>query len=151
MKAEQIETYKKLRDLRSQFEKRVAELKEAENAIKADILAELDALGIDSFKEGGYTLSRKHNVRAEVTNHAVLQEAMFSLMCKAKEEGRPLQDALLLQRTVSKSSVLDLIRRNLNVKEDADLDVNAPETIQEAERLGLRLVDSIDLNIRKAK
>ena len=76
---------------------------------------------------------------------------MFNLMCKAKHEGRPLQDGLLLQRTVSKSSVIDLIRHNLNVREDEELNVTAPEVIEEAKRLGLRLVDDIGLNIRKSK
>jgi hypothetical protein len=151
MKAEAIKLYTDLRDARAQLEKKVAEIKEAENKIKADIIAELDALGIDSFKEGGYTLSRKHNVRAEVTDHAALQEVMFNLMCKAKQEGRPLQDGLLLQRTVSKSSVIDLIRHNLNVREDDELNVTAPEVVEEAKRLGLRLVDDIGLNIRKSK
>lgn len=151
MKAEAIKLYTDLRDARAQLEKKVAEIKEAENKIKADIIAELDALGIDSFKEGGYTLSRKHNVRAEVTDHAALQEVMFDLMCKAKQEGRPLQDGLLLQRTVSKSSVIDLIRHNLNVREDDELNVTAPEVVEEAKRLGLRLVDDIGLNIRKSK
>lgn len=151
MKAEAIKLYTDLRDARAQLEKKVAEIKEAENKIKADIIAELDALGIDSFKEGGYTLSRKHNVRAEVTDHAALQEVMFNLMCKAKQEGRPLQDGLLLQRTVSKSSVIDLIRRNLGVREDDELNVTAPEVVEEAKRLGLRLVDDIGLNIRKSK
>ncbi len=151
MKAEAIKLYADLRDARAQLEKKVAEIKEAENKIKADIIAELDALGIDSFKEGGYTLSRKHSVRAEVVDHAALQEVMFSLMCKAKQEGRPLQDGLLLQRTVSKSSVIDLIRRNLNVREDDELNVTAPEVVAEAKHLGLRLVDDIGLNIRKSK
>lgn len=151
MKAEAIKLYTDLRDARAQLEKKVAEIKEAENKIKADIIAELDALGIDSFKEGGYTLSRKHNVRAEVTDHAALQEVMFNLMCKAKQEGRPLQDGLLLQRTVSKSSVIDLIRHNLGVREDDELNVTAPEVVEEAKRLGLRLVDDIGLNIRKSK
>lgn len=151
MKAEQIKLYTELRDTRARLEKKVAEIKEAENKIKADIIAELDALGIDSFKEGGYTLSRKHSVRAEVTDHSQLQEVMFDLMCKAKQEGRPLQDGLLLQRTVSKSSVIDLIRHNLNVRDDDELNVTAPEVIEEAKRLGLRLVDDIGLNIRKSK
>lgn len=151
MKAEAIKLYTDLRDARAQLEKKVAEIKEAENKIKADIIAELDALGIDSFKEGGYTLSRKHNVRAEVTDHAALQEVMFDLMCKARQEGRPLQDGLLLQRTVSKSSVIDLIRHNLGVREDDELNVTAPEVVEEAKRLGLRLVDDIGLNIRKSK
>lgn len=151
MKAEQIKLYTELRDTRARLEKKVAEIKEAENKIKADIIAELDALGIDSFKEGGYTLSRKHSVRAEVTDHSQLQEVMFDLMCKAKQEGRPLQDGLLLQRTVSKSSVIDLIRHNLNVRDDDELNVAAPEVIEEAKRLGLRLVDDIGLNIRKSK
>jgi hypothetical protein len=151
MKAEAIKLYTDLRDARAQLEKKVAEIKEAENKIKADIIAELDALSIDSFKEGGYTLSRKHNVRAEVTDHAALQEVMFNLMCKAKQEGRPLQDGLLLQRTVSKSSVIDLIRHNLGVREDDELNVTAPEVVEEAKRLGLRLVDDIGLNIRKSK
>ncbi len=151
MKAEAIKLYNEIRETRARLEKKAAELKEAENKIKADIIAELDALGIDSFKEGGYTLSRKHSVRAEILDHATLQEVMFNLMCKAKQEGRPLQDGLLLQRTVSKSSVIDLIRHNLNVREDAELNVTAPEVIEEAKRMGLRLVDDIGLNIRKSK
>lgn len=151
MKAEAIKTYQELRELRSRYEKKALEIKEAENKIKAEIIAELDALGIDSFKEGGYTLSRKHSVRAEVADHNMLQEAMFALMVKAKKEGRPLQDGLLLQRTVSKTAVLDLIRKGLGLREDDELKVNAPETIEMAKRLGLRLVDDIGLNIRKSK
>lgn len=151
MKAEAIKTYQELRELRSRYEKKALEIKEAENKIKAEIIAELDALGIDSFKEGGYTLSRKHSVRAEVADHNMLQEAMFALMIKAKKEGRPLQDGLLLQRTVSKTAVLDLIRKGLGLREDDELKVNAPETIEMAKRLGLRLVDDIGLNIRKSK
>lgn len=151
MKADAIKTYQELREIRSQLEKKAAEVKEAENKIKADIIAELDALGIDSFKEGGYTISRKHAVRAEVADHNILQETMFALMAQAKKEGRPLQDGLLLQRTVSKTAVLALIRKGLGLREEDELKVSAPETIEMARRLGLRLVDDIGLNIRKSK
>ena len=74
---------------------------------------------------------------------------MFALMVKAKEEGRPLQDGLLLQRTVAKTTVLDLIHARLGLKEDEEMDVNAQNTIDEADKLGLRLVDNIDISVRK--
>lgn len=150
MKQEQIKLYHELREARAKLEKKCDEIKAHEQAIKADILMELDKLGIDSFKEGGYTLSRKHNIRAEVTDHPILQDAMYALMTKAREEGRPLQDGLLLQRTVSKSSVIDLIRSRMGLREEDELDVMSEATQAEAAKLGIRLVDITDLTIRKS-
>ena len=144
-----IERYQKVRDKRAELEQAVAKLKEAENSLKANMLAQLDASGLDSIKEGGYTIFRKHNIRAEIIDHAKLQGAMFELMTKAHDEGRPLQDGLLLQRTVAKTTVLDRIHSNLGLEPTEELDVNDQATIDEAAKLGLRLVDVIDLSIRK--
>lgn len=74
---------------------------------------------------------------------------MYELMTKARAEGRPLQDGLLLQRTVAKNTVLDLIHSRLGLKDDEELDVNSQATIDEAAKLGLRLVDLVDVSIRK--
>ena len=144
-----IEKYQQVRDARAKLEKDVENLKAAENALKASMLASLDATGLDSIKEGGYTVFKKHNIRAEITDHAKLQGVMYDLMTEAYNEGRPLQDGLLLQRTVAKTTVLDLIHTRLGLPEDKELDVNDQNTIDEADRLGLRLVDNIDISVRK--
>ena len=149
MLKDKIELYNTVREARAKFEKQAQVCKDKEAQLKAEMLAELAAHGLDSLTEGGFTIFKKHSVRAEVTDHNKLQEAMFALMVKAKEEGRPLQDGLLLQRTVAKSTVLDLIHERLGLKDDEEMDVNAKDTIDEAEKLGLRLVDNIDISVRK--
>ena len=149
MLKDKIELYNSVREARAKYEKQAQILKDKEAQLKAEMLAELNAHGLDSLAEGGYTIFKKHSVRAEVTDHNKLQEAMFALMVKAKEEGRPLQDGLLLQRTVAKTTVLDLIHARLGLKEDEEMDVNAQNTIDEADKLGLRLVDNIDISVRK--
>ena len=55
----------------------------------------------------------------------------------------------MLQRTVAKTTVIDLIASRLGLNADEDLDVNAQNTIDEANKLGIRLVDKIDVSIRK--
>lgn len=149
MLKETIALYNKVRDARASLEKQASALKDKEEELKASMLAELNAVGVDSISEGGYTIFKKHNVRAEITDHASLQEAMYQLMTQAKAEGRPLQDGLLLQRTVAKTTVIDLIASRLGLNADEDLDVNAQSTIDEANKLGIRLVDKIDVSIRK--
>lgn len=149
MLKETIALYNKVRDARASLEKQASVLKYKEEELKASMLAELNAVGVDSISEGGYTIFKKHNVRAEITDHASLQEAMYQLMTQAKAEGRPLQDGLLLQRTVAKTTVIDLIASRLGLNADEDLDVNAQDTIDEANKLGIRLVDKIDVSIRK--
>lgn len=149
MLKETIALYNKVRDARASLEKQASVLKYKEEELKASMLAELNAVGVDSISEGGYTIFKKHNVRAEITDHASLQEAMYQLMTQAKAEGRPLQDGLLLQRTVAKTTVIDLIASRLGLNADEDLDVNAQNTIDEANKLGIRLVDKIDVSIRK--
>ena len=149
MLKETIALYNKVRDARASLEKQASALKDKEEELKAGMLAELNAVGVDSISEGGYTIFKKHNVRAEITDHASLQEAMYQLMTQAKAEGRPLQDGLLLQRTVAKTTVIDLIASRLGLNADEDLDVNAQNTIDEANKLGIRLVDKIDVSIRK--
>lgn len=149
MLKETIALYNKVRDARASLEKQASVLKYKEEELKASMLAELNAVGVDSISEGGYTIFKKHNVRAEITDHASLQEAMYQLMTQAKAEGRPLQDGLLLQRTVAKTTVIDLIASRLGLNADEDLDVNAQSTIDEANKLGIRLVDKIDVSIRK--
>lgn len=149
MLKETIALYNKVRDARASLEKQASALKDKEEELKASMLAELNAVGVDSISEGGYTIFKKHNVRAEITDHTSLQEAMYQLMTQAKAEGRPLQDGLLLQRTVAKTTVIDLIASRLGLNADEDLDVNAQDTIDEANKLGIRLVDKIDVSIRK--
>lgn len=149
MLQEKIALYNKVREARATYEKNAAILKEKENQLKGEMLAELSAAGVESISEGGFTIFKKHSVRAEVTDHDLLQQNMFALMCQAYNEGRPLQDGLLLQRTVAKNTVIDLIHKRLGLKSDEDLDVNAQSTIDEASKLGLRLVDIIDVAVRK--
>ena len=151
MNTEQIKLYTEVREKRAQLEKKAAELKEIEANIKAEILMNLEAQGLESCKEGGYTLSRKHTVRAEVTDHTKLQECMFNLMSAAKAEGRPLQDGVLLQRTVSKSAVIDYIRHGLSLQADDDLNILDEKTKSLADSIGIKLVDVIDLSVRKTK
>lgn len=149
MLLEYIEKYQEVRDARAKLERSVEKLKETETQLKASMLASLDASGLDSIKEGGYTVFKKHNIRAEITDHAKLQGVMYDLMTQAHNEGRPLQDGLLLQRTVAKTTVLDLIHSRLGLPEDQELDVNNQDTIDQADSLGIRLVDNIDISVRK--
>lgn len=149
MLKEDIDLYNQIRDARAKLEKQAQYLKEKEQVIKAKLLATLTANGLDSITESGFTVFKKHNIRAEITNHEALQEVMYNLMTEARAEGRPLQDGLLLQRTVSKSSVVDLIHERLGLKEDEELDVADDTTIAEAAKLGIRLVDNLDISIRK--
>lgn len=150
MKKEQIELLQKLKEARSRLEKQAEELKRHENLIKADILMELDKQGLDAIKECGYTLSRKHNLRCEIADHAALQLAMYNLMTQAKADGRPLQDGMLFQRTVSKTAVTDLLKAQLGLLSDDALDPNSPQVRDAAHALGVRLVDNVDLSVRKS-
>ncbi len=76
---------------------------------------------------------------------------MFNLMSAAKAEGRPLQDGVLLQRTVSKSAVIDYLRNNLSLQADDELNILDEKTKSLADSIGIRLVDVIDLSVRKTK
>ena len=82
MLKDKIELYNTVREARAKFEKQAQILKDKEAQLKAEMLAELSAHGLDSLTEGGYTIFKKHNIRAEVTDHNKLQEVMFSLMVR---------------------------------------------------------------------
>ena len=82
MLKETIALYNKVRDARASLEKQASVLKYKEEELKASMLAELNAVGVDSISESGYTIFKKHNVRAEITDHASLQEAMYQLMTR---------------------------------------------------------------------
>ena len=149
MLKDKILLYNEIREARAKYEKHAQYLKDKEQVLKAEMLAELASKGLDSLTEAGFTVFKKHTIRAEITDHETLQSAMYELMTQARAEGRPLQDGLLLQRTVAKNTVIDLIHSRLGLKEDEDMDVNDPKTIDEASKLGLRLVDNVDISIRK--
>lgn len=150
MDTERIALYRQIRAARADLEAQVKACKEQEDALKQQILLDLEAAGIDSAKVDGYTVSRVTGVRVEIVSHETLQRVMFDRMKAADSDGRPLQDALLLQRTVAKNAALALIRERLKLAETDTLQVSAPEVADQAAALGLRLVPTVDLSLRKS-
>lgn len=150
MNTELITLYTQLRSERAALEAKAKEIKAAEDSLKAKILMELEAAGIDSAKAGGMTVSRTTGLRLEIASHETLQQVMLDRMIAAHKEGRPLQDGLLLQRTVAKANATALIRGLLHLGENEDLNPTDPNAQAAAASIGLRLVPVVDLSIRKS-
>lgn len=157
MIAEHVSAYLALKTKRAQLEKYCKQLKESEDALKVQILATLDASGLESVKENvqvddvsqSVTVYKSHTIRAEVTDHNLLQEKMFSLMNEAKAKGVPLCDAMLYQRTAAKNNILELLQRQLNIPASEAVDVHSDAVINAAAAMGIKLVDVVDVSIRK--
>jgi hypothetical protein len=147
---ELVALYNKLRQKRSELEKMATEIKSSEENVKAQLLMALDMFGLTSIKSNNTTISRTSTIRPEIIDHAALQEVMYKLMTEARAEGRPLQDGLLLQRTVAKNSVLAYIREQAGLSESDELDVSNPKVAEIAKSIGLNLRVVTDLSIRKS-
>lgn len=150
MNKERIELYLKIRATRASLEEKVKECKAAEQQLKGEILSQLDLMGLDSAKEAGVTISKTRTVRVEVADQAALQLNMYDRMIKAQQEGRPLQDGMLYQRTASKTAVIADIKNTLGIPETDDLNIEDEAVKQAAAALGVRLVTVTDLSVRKA-
>ena len=146
-----LDDYLRLRQMRAQLEAKAAEIKEAENKAKAELLMSLDASGQDGFKASGYMVTRTYKSHVEITDPALFYETNFAEMANARAEGRPSGDAMLFQRTVAKNNVLALIRERLHLHDGVDLDDADPRVQQAFAQMGVKLVKTPDLSIRKSK
>lgn len=145
-----IDFYNKLRQKRSELEKMAAEIKSHEENVKAKLMMQLDVLGLTSVKSNHTTISKTSTIRPEIIDHAKLQETMYNLMTEARNDGRPLQDGLLLQRTVAKTSVLAYIREHAGLTDSDTLNASDPKVQEVAQSIGLNLREIPDLSIRKS-
>lgn len=151
MNTELISLFQSIRLERAALEARAKEAKAVEDQLKARILMDLDAAGIESVRASGMTVSRTTGLRLEITSHELLQQAMLDRMIQARDEGRPLQDGLLLQRTVSKANAIAVIRGLLGLSESDELSPASQDAQAAAASIGLRLVPVVDLSIRTSK
>lgn len=147
---ELVTQYNQLRQKRAELEKMATATKSLEDNIKAKLMMQLDVLGVTSIKANHTTVSKTSTIRPEIFDHNALQEVMYKLMTDARREGRPLQDGLLLQRTVAKNSVLAYIKEQAGLTESDVFDVNNPKVVEIAKSIGLTLREIPDLSIRKS-
>lgn len=120
-----------------------------EAALKSQILMYLDSQNLPGVKSGVGTVSRTTKDHMEVTDLNVLLEKQYELFNKAKAEGRPLSDALLLQRTPVKAEITSYVLGMLGLDEKAkptDDEFNAA-----ADALGIRRVSTLELSFRSAR
>lgn len=151
LQTEMVTSLYELKTARAELESQVKTIKAQEDALRAQILSELDMAGLDSAKLGGFTVARTKGVRLEIASHETFQQVMLDRMNTARSEGRPLQDALLLQRTVAKTATLALLRSQLGLSDNDELDAASTDAQAAAAAMGLRLVPLVDLSVRKAR
>lgn len=148
MKDDIIKAYENIRHKRAQAEDLVKIFKEKERLLKADLLAALDANNLQSFSAAGYTVSRRAVVHAEVADVIKLGHAVLSMMQTAEAEGRPAFDGLLLTKAVSKQAILSYVKERLALADDPD--PAAPAVKEACADIGVRLVETSDVSMRKS-
>lgn len=145
-----VADYLKLRELRSQLEDKAAAIKAEENRIKQEILTGMDAMGMDAYKQDGYTVSRRTTQHVEIADPVVFYDTNFNEMARARNAGGLASDGMLFTKRVNSSNVLNLVRERMGLPLKADLDPNASEVQAQLTAMGARLVLTQDISIRKS-
>jgi hypothetical protein len=102
-----ISRYIEARRQRLELEAQAAEIAtERERPLQEQILALMAADGVSSLKlEGIGRVVRRSKGHYEIRDTEKLARVMLKNMCVAVQNGRPLTDAMLLQRRVSRDAV----------------------------------------------
>lgn len=128
--------------------------KELKNGIEADlkgqILAYLDINGIPGVKSDVGFVTRTAKDHLEIRDLNKFLERQMEMFAQAKAEGRPVSDALILQKSPLKSEISNLVFEELGLNPGKDkVDDNTFNTV--AERYGLSRVSTADLSFRSAQ
>lgn len=148
--ASKIEDYLLLRQKRAELEDLAAKIKEQETRIKQELLMSMDALGVDAYKQDGYTVSRRTTQHVEVSDPVVFYDVNFDQMAQARKRGSIASDGMLLTKRVSTTNVLALVRERLKLPPKAELDINNPDVQYQLKAVGVRVVLTPDISIRKS-
>lgn len=131
-----ISRYAEVRRKRLELESQAKEIAVSEELpLQEQILALMAADGVSSLKLDGIgRVVRRSKGHYEIRDSEKLARAMLKNMCVAVQDGRPLTDAMLLQRRVSRDAVETLCEG----REPAEL-----------EALGLAYVEKDELSITR--
>lgn len=112
---EMVEEYADLRTKRMELEKQAEEIKKGrESELKNLILLEMSSAGLKTANfEGLGRITSRNKSYYEVQDPEKLAYALLAAMVGAGNEGRPLSDALFLQRRVS-SEVFETLLESSN-------------------------------------
>lgn len=110
----------------------------------------MDAMGMDAYKQDGYTISRRTTQHVEIANPVVFYDLNFQEMARARDSGGMASDGMLFTKRVNTSNVLNLVRERLGLPLKTDLDPNAPEVQAQLDAMGAKLVLTQDISIRKS-
>lgn len=147
---ELIDNYNKAKAMRQKLEAKADEVKATETELQAQILMALDNAGISSAKANGYTVTKTHSVVCQIADNVALADTMLKLMQKAKADGNPAADGLLIQKRASKTAVIDYIKAELGVPATDDISITDANVIAKCQEIGVALVDNVSLSVRKS-
>lgn len=142
---ELADTLAKVIQLQNQLSEHVKKL-EKENVapLKAQILAFMDKHGMQSFNIPGCgTLARRSTKKMSIDSTEAVCRYMFWAFGEAVKQGKPLADALILQKSPHKGNVTKLI-------EDWLPENYTPEQFEaELAKLGISMMPSVEVGIYK--
>jgi hypothetical protein len=133
--------YAKVRNQRRELEEVAADLKQSvEDPLRMELLVLLQSEGLQSVKlAGGGSVVRTTKSHYEILDAEKLCLTMFTNMGTLLQNGRPLTDALLVERRVAKT----------NVREFLGLDKEDPIPADIVAGMGLKYVEENDITLRK--
>lgn len=145
---EAVEKWREYRKSRLELEDLAKKIKNGPEAqMRAAILMYLDSQGMNGSKTAAGTVSKTSKDHLEVVDTEALLRFMLSNMITALKEGRPLADALILQKTPLKSGITELVRQRL------DVDGATPLTDEQfngiAAQFGIKRVSEPDISFSK--
>lgn len=133
------ELYAKAREAREAADKQARELREKEDALKAQLINEMSLQQMPSVRLDG--LGRfviKQNSQYTIENIDLFARAMLQRMVDNSKAGRPFSDGLMLQKRPAKTVIEELIEAGYMGKDDLP-------------QMGLGQVDKMDLTFTRSK
>lgn len=135
--------YKEARRQRLELDDLSKKIKEElEEPLKAELLEYLGSQGLQNAKTAHGTIAQRKNTRVEVLDIETVCSVMLENMLKLRDEGKPLADALLLQKTAHKANVTEVVNEILGNPNPDEEQFN-----EVASRFGMRAVSKIDLSL----
>lgn len=130
---------------RSELDRLSRELKNGpETELKAQIMMYLDTHDVPGIRSKIGFITRTKKVHVEIADMQTFLACQLERFQKAQEEGKPLADVLMLQKTAVRSEIDDLVTPS-----DA-LALSDDEYNAVAEKFGIRRVSRPDLSFKSA-
>jgi len=140
-----VDQWRAVREQRLELEKLAKKIADGpEQELKGKILMYLDVQGLKAAKTNSGTVSRKCTTHMQLNDIETACRYMFETMGMSVEEGKPLADCLILQKTAHKGIVTDIIRNALGTPDDVEL--TEEEFNREASKLGMKIVTKTDVS-----